>query len=154
MGDVRRVNPAIVESLLAQNLIPVVSTIGADLLGQAYNINADTVAGALAEALGAEKVIYLTDVAGLLADVDDPASLIPTIDTAGIDELVESGALSGGMIPKIDACLDALAAGVRAAHLLDGRVPHVLLLELFTDAGVGTMVVHAPAPDDHQGGPT
>ena len=154
VGDVKRVNPAIVESLLAQNLIPVVSTIGADLLGQAYNINADAVAGALAGALGAEKAIYLTDIAGLLADVADPASLIPTIDTAGIDELVESGALSGGMIPKIDACLDALAAGVRAAHLLDGRVPHVLLLELFTDAGVGTMVVHAPAPDDHQGGPT
>jgi acetylglutamate kinase len=146
VGDVKRVNPAIVESLLAQNLIPVVSTIGADLSGQAYNINADTVAGALAGALGAEKAIYLTDIAGLLRDVDDPSSLIALTDTDEIAELVASGVLSGGMIPKIDACLDALAAGVSAAHLLDGRVRHVLLLELFTDAGVGTMITIAPGP--------
>ncbi len=144
VGDVKSVNPAIVESLLAQNLIPVVSTIGADLAGQAYNINADTVAGALAGALGAEKVIYLTDIAGLLRDVDDPHSLIATTHIGEIAELVASGVLSGGMIPKIEACLDALDAGVTAAHLLDGRVPHVLLLELFTDAGVGTMITTAP----------
>jgi acetylglutamate kinase len=151
VGDVVRVNPAIVESLLAEGLIPVVSTIGADLTGQAYNINADTVAGALAGALGAEKAIYLTDIAGLLRDVHDPSSLIASTDTAEIAALVESGALSGGMIPKIDACLEALAAGVPAAHLLDGRVPHVLLLELFTDAGVGTMITAAaPAPTDEE----
>ncbi|HEY6531073.1 MAG TPA: acetylglutamate kinase [Acidimicrobiales bacterium] len=144
VGDVTKVNPAIVESLLAQNLIPVVSTIGADLLGQAYNINADAVAGALAGALGAEKVIYLTDIAGLLRDVDDPASLIATTDTAEIAQLIASGALSGGMIPKIQACLDALGRGVTSAHLLDGRVPHVVLLELFTHAGVGTMITTAP----------
>jgi acetylglutamate kinase len=143
VGDVKRVNPAIVESLLAQDLIPVVSTIGADLSGQAYNINADTVAGALAGALGAEKAIYLTDIAGLLGDVDDPDSLITATDTTEISELIGSGVLSGGMIPKIDACLHALSSGVRAAHLLDGRVPHVLLLELFTDAGVGTMITAA-----------
>ncbi|MCU0312341.1 MAG: acetylglutamate kinase [Acidimicrobiales bacterium] len=148
VGDVKRVNPAIVESLLAQDLIPVVSTIGADLLGQAYNINADAVAGALAGALGAEKAIYLTDIAGLLSDVADPTSLVSTIDTDGIAELLASGALSGGMIPKVEACLDALDGGVRAAHLLDGRVPHVVLLELFTDAGVGTMVVPAPQRED------
>ena len=144
VGDVRRVNPAIVESLLAQDLIPVVSTIGADLLGQAYNINADTVAGALAGALDAEKVIYLTDIAGLLRDVADPHSLIATTHIGEITELVATGVLSGGMIPKIDACLDALKSGVGAAHLLDGRVPHVLLLELFTDAGVGTMITTDP----------
>jgi acetylglutamate kinase len=144
VGDVKRVNPAIVESLLAQDLIPVVSTIGADLLGQAYNINADTVAGALAGALGAEKVIYLTDIAGLLRDLADPRSLIATTHIGEIAELVATGVLSGGMIPKIDACLDALDAGVGAAHLLDGRVPHVLLLELFTDAGVGTMITTDP----------
>jgi acetylglutamate kinase len=147
VGDVTKVNPAIVESLLAQNLIPVVSTIGADLLGQAYNINADSVAGALAGAIGAQKVIYLTDIAGLLGDVDDPASLITTTDTAAIAALTASGALSGGMIPKIQACLDALDAGVASAHLLDGRVPHVLLLELFTHAGVGTMITTAPEPN-------
>jgi acetylglutamate kinase len=144
VGDVKSVNPAIVESLLAQNLIPVVSTIGADLDGQAYNINADTVAGALAGALGAEKVIYLTDIAGLLRNVADPHSLIATTHVAEIAELVANGVLSGGMIPKIDACLDALDAGVKAAHLLDGRVPHVLLLELFTRAGVGTMITPLP----------
>ena len=143
VGDVKKVNPAIVESLLAQNLIPVVSTIGADLEGQAYNINADTVAGALAGALGAEKVIYLTDIAGLLRDISDPASLIAETDNMEIAQLIADGVLSGGMIPKIDACLEALEAGVSAAHLLDGRVPHVVLLELFTDAGVGTMVTTA-----------
>ena len=141
VGDVKRVNPAIVESLLAQNLIPVISTIGADLAGQAYNINADAVAGAVAGALGAEKVIYLTDIAGLLRDVTDASSLVSEIDRAGLSALVGSGALSGGMIPKIEACLDALDRGVAAAHLLDGRIPHVVLLELLTRAGVGTMIV-------------
>jgi acetylglutamate kinase len=141
VGDVRRVNPAIVERLLAEDLIPVVSTIGTDLLGQAYNINADTAAGAIAAALGAVKVIYLSDVPGLLADVDDPSSLIAEIDAAGLDALVAGGAIGGGMIPKVEACLAAVGAGVPAAHLLDGRLPHVLLLELFTDTGVGTMVV-------------
>jgi acetylglutamate kinase len=144
VGDVKNVNPAIVDSLLAQNLIPVISTIGADLSGQSYNINADTVAGALAAALGAVKVIYLTDIAGLLRDVDDPSSLIATIHPSEIADLIEDGVLSGGMIPKIDACLEALEAGVPAAHMLDGRVPHVVLLELFTRAGVGTMITATP----------
>jgi acetylglutamate kinase len=144
VGNVARVNPAIVEGLLAEDLIPVVSTIGADLSGQAYNINADAVAGALAGALGAEKVIYLTDIAGLLRDVDDASSLITTTHTAEISQLVAAGVLSGGMIPKIEACLTALDAGVPSAHLLDGRVPHVVLLELFTRAGVGTMITNAP----------
>ena len=142
VGDVKNVNPAIVESLLAQNLIPVISTIGADLAGQAYNINADAVAGAIAGALGAVKVIYLTDIAGLLRDVDDPESLIATTDNLEISDLIKAGVLSGGMIPKIDACLVALEGGVPAVHLLDGRVPHVVLLELFTRAGVGTMITN------------
>ncbi|HEY5155740.1 MAG TPA: acetylglutamate kinase [Acidimicrobiales bacterium] len=143
VGDIAAVNPAIVERLLAENLIPVVSTIGADLAGQSYNINADTVAGALAVALGAEKVIYLTDVAGLLGEVTDPASLISQISAPELQALIDSGALTGGMIPKITGCLDALERGVGSAHLLDGRVPHVLLLELFTDAGVGTMITRS-----------
>jgi acetylglutamate kinase len=141
VGDVQSVNPAILQRLLAEDLIPVVSTMGADAHGQTYNINADTVAGALAEALGAEKVIYLTDVEGLLADYDDPGSLISRIDAAGLAELVAAGALRGGMIPKIDACLHAVGHGVASAHLLDGRLPHVVLLELFSDAGIGTMIV-------------
>ena len=140
VGDVHAVNPALLERLLAEELIPVVSTIGADASGQAYNINADTVAGAIAESLGAEKVIYLTDIAGLLADVADPSSLISRIDAPALQALVEDGTLTGGMIPKIAACLHAVAHGVGSAHLLDGRLPHVVLLELFSDSGVGTMI--------------
>ncbi len=144
VGDVTAVNPAILERLLAEHLIPVVSTIGADTSGQALNINADTVAGAIAAELGAEKIVYLSDVPGLLHDVDDLASLITHVTVAGITELVDEGIVGGGMIPKIEACLDALAGGVQSAHLLDGRIPHVLLLELFTDAGIGSMIIPDP----------
>ncbi len=140
VGDVAAVNPAIVTRLLANNLIPVISTIGSGPDGQAYNINADTVAGAIAEAIGAEKVVYLTDVEGLLADVDDPASLISRTSTAALSRLVADGTLRGGMIPKVAACIHAVESGVGSAHILDGRVPHVLLLELFTARGIGTMV--------------
>lgn len=144
VGDVDRVNPAILERLLAEHLIPVVSTIGADIDGQSYNINADTVAGSIAEALGAEKIIYLTDVDGLLRDVGDPSSLISHIDSRALRALLEDGTLTGGMIPKITACLHAVEHGVGSAHILDGRVAHVLLLELFTQHGVGTMISAAP----------
>jgi acetylglutamate kinase len=140
VGDVQSVQPALLERLLAEDLIPVVSTIGADESGQAYNINADAVAGAIAEALLAEKVIYLTDVEGLLADVADPASLISRIAADALQGLVDDGTLTGGMIPKIAACLRAVRGGVGSAHLLDGRLPHVVLLELFSDAGIGTMI--------------
>jgi acetylglutamate kinase len=143
VGDVHAVNPAIIERLLAEDLIPVVSTIGADASGQAYNINADTVAGALAEALVAEKIVYLTDIEGLRADLDDPASLISRIEAAALQAMVDDGRLTGGMIPKIAACLHAVRNGVGSAHLLDGRVPHVLLVELFTDEGIGTMIVES-----------
>jgi acetylglutamate kinase len=145
VGDVDAVNPALLERLLAEDLIPVVSTIGADASGQAYNINADAVAGAVAESLGAEKVIYLTDVEGLLRDVSDPASLVAHITAPELQRLVDEGTLTGGMIPKIAACLHAVDNGVGSAHLLDGRLPHVVLLELFSDAGVGTMIT-AEAP--------
>jgi len=147
VGDVVSVNPTIVERLLAEQLIPVVSTIGSDRSGQAYNINADTVAGALAGALGAEKVLYLTDVPGVLADPADPASLLAELTPAAIADLTDSGVVSGGMVPKVEACVDALARGAGAAHLLDGRVPHALLLEIFTDSGIGTMVVADPGGD-------
>ena len=145
VGDVEAVNPAILERLLAEDLVPVVSTIGADVAGQAYNINSDTVAGAIAEALDAEKVVYLTDVDGLLRSFDDPASLVSHIGAADLQALVDSGALSGGMIPKAAACIHAVGHGVGSAHILDGRLPHVLLLELFTDSGIGTMVTKEPA---------
>ena len=140
VGDVAAVNPSIVERLLAEDLIPVLSTIGSGPDGQAYNINADTVAGALAEALRAEKVVYLTDIEGLLADVDDPASLISRTTAAELQAMIDSGRLGGGMIPKIAACIHAVEHGVGSAHILDGRVPHVVLLELFSDAGISTMI--------------
>ena len=141
VGDVESVNPAIIERLLAEDLIPVVSTIGADVTGQAYNINADTVAAALAGALGAERILYLTDVEGLLADVGDPSSKISRVDLTGLATLTADGTISGGMIPKVQACVDAVEAGVGSAHMVDVRIPHVVLLELFTDLGIGTMVL-------------
>ncbi len=140
VGDIAHVNPNIIERLLSEELIPVVSTIGSDAQGQAYNINADTVAGALAGALNAEKAIYLTDVSGLLRDVDDPASIIAQSTVAELQSLIDDGTIAGGMIPKVGACIEAVTAGANAAHMLDGRVPHVLLLELFTDAGIGTKI--------------
>ena len=150
VGDVTKVNAAILDRLLAENLIPVISTIGADGTGQSLNINADTVAGAIAAELTAEKIVYLSDVPGLLRDLDDLASLITHASTTEIRQLIDDGIVAGGMIPKIDACLDAIGGGVKSAHLLDGRIPHVLLLELFTDAGIGTMITR---PDDPEPSP-
>ena len=140
VGDVEAVNPGILERLLAEELIPVVATIGTDVGGQAYNINADTAAGAIAEALGAEKLVYLTDVIGLLADLGDPDSLVTNVSAKELDVLLSDGTLTGGMIPKVASCADAVRHGVGHAHILDGRVPHALLLEMFTRDGIGTMV--------------
>jgi acetylglutamate kinase len=141
VGTVIGVDPTILLRLLAEGLIPVVATIGSDSSGQAYNINADTVAGALAEALGAEKLVFLTDVEGLRADPEDAGSLVRQVTADQLSQMIESGAAAGGMVPKAQACVQAVRSGVRRAHVLDGRVPHALLLELFTDGGVGTMVV-------------
>jgi acetylglutamate kinase len=140
VGDVVGVDPVIVHQLLAQGLIPVVATIGTDASGQAFNINADTAAGAIAAALKAEKLVFLTDVAGLRAVADDPDTLIHRASVEELDAMVASGAASGGMIPKVEACAKAVRHGVKRAHILDGRTPHALLLELFTDEGVGPMV--------------
>ena len=140
VGDVTDVNPTIVNRLLNEELIPVIATIGSDLTGQAYNINADTVAGAIAEALGAEKLVYLTDIEGLRRVVNDASSLIRQTTPDELDMLMADGTIAGGMIPKVESCVHAVRHGVRRAHILDGRIPHVLLLEVFTDAGIGTMV--------------
>jgi acetylglutamate kinase len=121
-------------------LIPVIATIGADADGQTYNINADDAATAVAERLGAQKLVFLSDVAGLLADVDRPESLIAQVDVDAVEGLIADGTVSGGMVPKLTGCARAVRHGVGSVHLVDGRLPHVLLLELFTDAGVGTMV--------------
>lgn len=144
VGDVAAVNADILDKLLAEDLIPVVSTIGSGADGQPYNINADTVAGALAEAVAAEKVVFLTDVAGLLTDVDDPSSLVSRVTASELEAMIDDGRLEGGMIPKASAALHAVRHGVGSAHLLDGRVPHVVLLELFSDAGIGTMITKDP----------
>ena len=140
VGDVESINPTILRGLLTEEFIPVVATIGTDEHGQAYNINADTVAGAIAEALGAEKLVYLTDIEGLRRVVDDAASLIRQTTPDELDALMADGTIAGGMIPKVESCVQAVRRGVRRAHILDGRIPHVLLLEVFTDEGIGTMV--------------
>jgi acetylglutamate kinase len=140
VGDVASINPTILSRLLDDEFIPVVATIGTDEAGQAYNINADTVAGAIAEALQAEKLVYLTDIEGLRRVVDDPASLIRQTTPDELDALMADGTIAGGMIPKVESCVHAVRSGVRRAHILDGRIPHVLLLEIFTDEGIGTMV--------------
>ena len=141
VGTVLDVDATILRRLLSEGLVPVVATIGADVTGQAYNINADTVAGAIAEALGAEKLVFLTDVEGLRSDPGDPASVLRQVTAERLSELAAAGAAEGGMVPKVQACVQALQRGVQRAHVLDGRVPHALLLELFTDSGIGTMVV-------------
>lgn len=140
VGDVTAVDPSVLRNLLADEFIPVIATIGSDESGQAYNINADTVAGAIAEALGAEKLVYLTDIEGLRRDVDDPGSLIRQTDAAELDAMIADGTIAGGMIPKVLSCTHAVRHGVHNAHILDGRIAHVLLLEIFTDSGIGTMI--------------
>ncbi len=140
VGDVVRVNPAVLDRLIEDEFIPVVATVGTDEDGQAYNINADTVAGEVAVALGAEKLVYLTDVEGLRRDVDDPDSLIRQTSPNELGDLIADGTIAGGMIPKVASCVDAVRRGVRRAHILDGRIEHVLLLELLTLEGIGTMV--------------
>ena len=141
VGDVSRINTLILERQIAEEFIPVIATIGVDEDGQAYNVNADTVAGAIAEALAAEKLVYLTNVPGLYGDLHDADSLISQITAAELDDMLGNGSLSEGMVPKIASCVSALRHGIGRAHLLDGRIPHALLLECFTRQGVGTMVV-------------
>jgi len=146
VGDVAHVNRGILDTLIDTGFIPVIATIGADEHGQAFNINADTAAIAIAESLGAEKLIYLTDVPGVLTDIADPGSLVSRLSASRARVLIDDGVINGGMIPKVEACLDAIDAGVGSAHILDGRIPHVVLLELLTDAGVGTMLTRTDGP--------
>jgi acetylglutamate kinase len=141
VGEVHTVNTRLIEALVNSGHIPVISSVAADETGQPYNINADTVAGEIAAALGAEKLILLTDTAGILRDYKDRSTLIPRLDISDARKLIDEGVVSGGMIPKVNCCVRSLAQGVRAAHILDGRLPHSLLLEIFTDAGIGSMIV-------------
>jgi len=140
VGEVSSINTKVLETLLEASHIPVVSSVATDETGQAYNINADTVAGELAAALSAEKLILLTDIAGIMENYQDPNSLIRSLSIQQARELISDGIVSGGMIPKVQCCVRSLAQGVRSAHIVDGRVPHSLLLEIFSDSGVGTML--------------
>ena len=126
---------------IAEDYIPVVASVGADAQGRSYNVNADEAAGAVAAALGAAKVIFLTDVEGWLADRSDPETLVSQTNVAQIKRAISANDVGGGMLPKLQACAGAVSAGVGSAHIVDGREPHSLLLELFTDAGIGTKVV-------------
>ncbi len=146
VGEVESVNIQLL-TLLEADYVPVVASVGVGESGESYNINADAVAAALAAALQAEKVVFLTDVAGLYADVDEPSSLISDCTAARVRELIDEGGVSRGMIPKLEAVLAALDAGVEAAHIIDGRVAHSVLLEILTDdSGVGTRVTRTGAP--------
>jgi len=140
VGEVSRVRASVLHRLLDEGLTPVVSTVGADARGQPHNINADDAARAIAIAMEAEKIIYLTAAPGLLADVSDETSLVRQVSSDDIRDRIEHASVSAGMIPKLKACADAVDGGVGSAHIIDGRIPHSLLIELLTDEGVGTMV--------------
>ncbi|BAW97657.1 acetylglutamate kinase [[Synechococcus] sp. NIES-970] len=141
VGEVTTIDTRLIKSLVENGYVPVISSVAADETGQAHNINADTVAGELAAALGAEKLVLLTDTPGILEDYHNPASLIPRLNLQQARELIDSGVVSGGMIPKVSCCVRSLAQGVKAAHIIDGRIPHALLLEIFTNDGIGSMIV-------------
>ena len=141
VGEVQNTDTSILEALVDRGYIPIVSSVAADEHGQAYNINADTVAGELAAALNAEKLILMTDTAGILRDYTDASTLLPELDIQEARQLIESGVVGGGMIPKVTCCVRSLAQGVKAAHIIDGRQPHALLLEIFTDMGIGSKIV-------------
>ena len=140
VGSITKVNVEPIFDLLSHDYIPVVSTVGCDMQGNVYNINADTAAAYIAGAMNAERLISMTDIAGILKDKDDPNSLIPCIDIEEAVELFRDGIISGGMIPKVECCIDAIHRGVKKVIIMDGRVPHALLIETLTDEGAGTMV--------------
>jgi acetylglutamate kinase len=141
VGEVSSVDTKVISALVDNGYVPVISSVAADETGQAHNINADTVAGEIAAALGAEKLILLTDTAGILRNYRDPSTLIAKMTISQARKLIDEGIVSGGMIPKVNCCVRSLAQGVRAAHILDGRIPHSLLLEIFTDEGIGSMIL-------------
>ncbi len=141
VGEIVKVNIEPLTDLLEKNYIPVVSTVGCDMEGNVYNINADTAAAYLAGALGAYRLISMTDINGILRDKNDPSSLISSIDLEEAKQLFEEGIISGGMIPKVECCIDAIHRGVEKVFIMDGRVPHSLLIETLTDEGAGTMVM-------------
>jgi acetylglutamate kinase len=140
VGEVEEVNPAVIEALTAQGYIPVIAPIAVGRDGAAYNVNADHAAGTLAAALKATKLLVLSDVRGVLRDRKDEASLVSTLTAAQAEQMIGDGRIESGMIPKVQGCIAALRGGVPRCHLIDGRLPHALLMEIFTDVGIGTML--------------
>lgn len=141
VGEITNVNPQPIKDLLTNGYIPIISTVGYDKQGNIYNINADTAAARIAAALGAECLISMTDISGILRDKDDPSSLISKIDKNQVPQLIADGIISGGMIPKANCCVDAIEDGVKKVFIIDGRVPHSILIETLTDEGIGTMFI-------------
>ena len=141
VGDVKKINPDILQTVINEGYIPVVAPVGVGDEGESYNINADYVAGEVAIALKADKFILLTDVEGIFEDFDNKSSLISELKLDQVDQMINRGVISGGMIPKVECCAQAVKGGVTTTHILDGRTPHSILLEIFTDKGIGTMVV-------------
>ena len=141
VGEITKIRTQPIEDILEKNYIPVVSTVASDRQGNTYNINGDTAAASIAGALGAERLIMMTDIAGVLMDKDDPSTLLPCITVSEAKKLYEDGVISGGMIPKVDCCIDAIEKGVNNVAIMDGRIPHSILMELLTDEGAGTMVM-------------
>lgn len=146
VGEIETINPALVTLLIDNDFVPVISPVAADMNGDTYNVNADYVAGEIAGAIGADKFILLTDTKGVCKDKDDESTLLAELTLAEVEKHIESGVISEGMIPKVECCSHALRKGVRQAHIVDGRLKHSLLLELFFDAGIGTMII------PHEGG--
>jgi acetylglutamate kinase len=141
VGDVEHIDARPVTDLIDEGLIPVIAPIGRGPQGESYNVNADTAAGEIAAALHAEKLVFLTDVKGIMRDPAAEDSLLSTVRVKEIDDLIKGGIVGGGMIPKVEACVKAVKGGVRKTHIIDGRVPHSMLLEFFTDEGIGTQIV-------------
>lgn len=145
VGEIKHINPQPITDLLERGYIPVISSLGCDAKGNMYNINADTAAAYIAGAVGAQSMIVMTDIAGILRDKNDPKTLIPEVNLKQAKQLFEDGIISGGMLPKIQCCIDALNRGVERVFVLDGRLPHSILLEILTDEGVGTMFLKEDA---------
>lgn len=141
VGKITRIRTQPITDLLEKNYVPVISTVASDRLGNTYNINGDTAAAYIAGALNAERLIMMTDIAGILRDKDDPSTLIPALTVKEAKKLFDEGVISGGMIPKVDCCIEAIGKGVKHVVIMDGRVPHSILMELLTDGGAGTMVM-------------
>jgi len=141
VGEVERINTELIDILLEKKYIPVISPIGIDSNGEAFNLNADIVAGDIAGAINAKKLIMITDVDGIMEDVKDSSTLFKKLTVSEIEELINEGVISGGMIPKVEACINALNKGVESVHIINGKIPHSILLEIFTEKGIGTMVV-------------